>query len=218
MRLTMLLYQGAQFLFVSTILSSIHILYAQPTNSLPLSKEITKTTSTVAPSCLGLKPVDDCQSTKARGDTLAASSTNQAVLHTRNNKDKNMNKISPKGDVNVLGTPLKECCSDPLTGFERDGFCHTGSRDRGRHVVCAIMTEEFLTYTKGQGNDLSTPLPHYGFPGLKPGDKWCLCALRWAEAHRADVAPLVDLEATHSKALEYISLPILKSKAWLTKK
>ena len=118
---------------------------------------------------------------------------------------------SPRGDLNVLGTPLKQCCTSPLTGFERDGFCHTGPHDRGRHVVCAVMTEAFLSYTKAQGNDLSTPRPEYRFPGLKPGDRWCLCALRWAEAERAGVAPSVDLEATHQSALKVVSLEALKA-------
>ena len=117
---------------------------------------------------------------------------------------------SSRGAKNVLDTPLKLCCSDPLTGYERDGFCHTGAHDRGKHTVCAVMTEGFLDYTKSRGNDLSTPLPQYGFPGLKPGDRWCLCALRWLEAERAGFAPLVDLEATHAKTLDYVPLETLK--------
>jgi len=110
---------------------------------------------------------------------------------------------------NVLGTPLIGCCTDPMTGFYRDGVCNTGPTDSGRHVVCAIMTEEFLDFTKGRGNDLSTPRPEYQFPGLKPGDGWCLCALRWKEAWEAGVAPPVKLEATHEKALEYIDFSAL---------
>lgn len=105
---------------------------------------------------------------------------------------------------NVLATPLQPCCTDPMTGFYRTGTCQTGPRDTGSHVVCAIMTEEFLSYTKAQGNDLSTPRPEYDFPGLKPGDGWCLCALRWKEAYDAGVAPPVKLEATHEAALKYI--------------
>jgi len=119
--------------------------------------------------------------------------------------------VSPRGDLNVLGGPLQQCCTSPLTGYERDGFCHTGPYDRGRHVVCAVMTEAFLSYTKSRGNDLSTPAPQYRFPGLKPGDRWCLCALRWAEAERAGVAPPVDLKATHQGALKVIPLSTLKA-------
>ena len=110
---------------------------------------------------------------------------------------------------NVLGTPLIGCCTDPMTGFYRDGVCNTGPMDSGRHVVCAVMTEEFLTFTKSRGNDLSTPRPEYQFPGLKAGDGWCLCALRWKEAWEAGVAPPVKLEATHEKALEYVDFSAL---------
>lgn len=112
-------------------------------------------------------------------------------------------------DKNVLGTTLKPCCYQPKTGFYRDGFCRTGPEDVGTHVVCAIMTEEFLVYTKSQGNDLSTPIPMYQFPGLKPGDKWCLCASRWKQAYKAGKAPEVDLEATHEKALEIVDFKML---------
>ncbi|MDT0538850.1 DUF2237 domain-containing protein [Croceitalea sp. P059] len=112
-------------------------------------------------------------------------------------------------DKNVLGTDLKPCCYQPKTGFYRDGFCRTGPEDVGTHVVCAIMTEEFLVYTKAQGNDLSTPIPMYQFPGLKPGDKWCLCASRWKQAYKAGKAPEVDLEATHEKALEIVDFEML---------
>ena len=97
-----------------------------------------------------------------------------------------------------------------MTGYERDGFCHSGARDRGIHVVCAVMTEEFLEFTRARGNDLSTPLPQYGFPGLKPGDRWCLCATRWAEAERMGAAPLVDLDATQERALRVVPLETLK--------
>lgn len=112
-------------------------------------------------------------------------------------------------DKNVLGTTLKPCCYQPKTGFYRDGFCRTGPEDVGTHVVCAIMTEDFLVYTKAQGNDLSTPIPLYRFPGLKPGDKWCLCASRWKQAYKAGKAPEVDLEATHEKALQIIDFEML---------
>jgi hypothetical protein len=107
---------------------------------------------------------------------------------------------------NVLGTPLKKCCDSPKTGFFRDGFCHTGPQDHGTHVACAIVTKEFLEFTKSKGNDLMTPRPDWNFPGLKPGDKWCLCALRWLEAKKAGVAPKLDLEATHEKMLEFAQL------------
>lgn len=112
---------------------------------------------------------------------------------------------------NVLGEPLQLCCNDPKTGFYRDGFCHTGLDDAGVHVVCAHMTNEFLEFTKAQGNDLSSPVPAFGFPGLKAGDRWCLCASRWKEALEAGVAPPVVLGATHEKALKIVSLDQLIS-------
>jgi uncharacterized protein (DUF2237 family) len=111
---------------------------------------------------------------------------------------------------NVFGTSLKKCCDSPKTGFYRDGNCHTGPQDHGTHVACATVTKEFLEFTKSRGNDLMTAMPEWNFPGLKPGDKWCLCALRWLEAKRAGVAPLLDLEATHEKMLEYASIKDLK--------
>ncbi|NJL87323.1 MAG: DUF2237 domain-containing protein [Leptolyngbyaceae cyanobacterium SM1_1_3] len=111
---------------------------------------------------------------------------------------------------NVLGGKLQTCCTSPMTGYYRDGLCSTGAGDVGVHVVCAEMTEDFLTYTKAQGNDLSTPMPMHQFPGLKPGDRWCLCASRWKEAYDAGVAPPVVLEATHAAALEYASMDEMK--------
>jgi hypothetical protein len=111
---------------------------------------------------------------------------------------------------NVLGGPLETCCTNPMTGFYRDGMCSTGAGDIGVHVVCAEMTAAFLEFSKAQGNDLSTPMPAYQFPGLKPGDCWCLCASRWKEAMDAGVAPPVVLAATHAAALEYASLDELK--------
>lgn len=107
---------------------------------------------------------------------------------------------------NVLGTALYPCCHDPKTGFYRDGSCNTGPEDQGAHVVCAQMTEPFLKFTKAVGNDLSTPAPMFGFPGLKPGDRWCLCASRWKEALEAGQAPPVVLAATHERALDYVTL------------
>jgi uncharacterized protein (DUF2237 family) len=114
---------------------------------------------------------------------------------------------------NVLGTELKVCCTDPMTGFYRDGYCRTGVEDAGRHTVCILATDEFLEFSKAAGNDLSTPRPEYAFPGLKAGDKWCLVAVRWQQALEADMAPQVDLEATHESALEFISLDDLKKYA-----
>lgn len=114
---------------------------------------------------------------------------------------------------NVLGGTLQSCSSDPETGFYRTGRCETGPQDLGRHVVCAEMTQEFLQYTKRQGNDLITPRPEMNFPGLEPGDRWCLCATRWLEAVEAGVAPPVVLASTNEVALEEVDLEILKAHA-----
>jgi uncharacterized protein len=114
---------------------------------------------------------------------------------------------------NVLGQELQPCGLDPLTGFYRDGCCSTGAEDFGVHVVCARMTAEFLEFSRATGNDLSTPQPAAGFPGLQPGDRWCLCASRWKEAYDAGVAPSVYLEATHAAALEWIELGELRQHA-----
>lgn len=114
---------------------------------------------------------------------------------------------------NILGTALEKCCDSPKTGFYRDGYCHTGPMDHGLHVVAATMTDAFLNFTKTRGNDLSTPVPAYQFPGLKAGDRWCLCAARWKEAHDAGVAPPVHVNATHEKALSIIPLALLKQHA-----
>ena len=115
--------------------------------------------------------------------------------------------------LNVLGGTLRCCCLQPKTGFLRNGFCETGPHDRGKHTVCAIMTNEFLSFTRRLGNDLSTPVPQYGFPGLKPGDNWCLCVSRWKEAMQAGVAPPVVLEATNIASLEVVTLEQLKEYA-----
>ncbi|MEO0815028.1 MAG: DUF2237 domain-containing protein [Myxococcota bacterium] len=112
---------------------------------------------------------------------------------------------------NVFGGELESCCTNPMTGWFRDGCCNTDERDRGLHVVCAEMTDEFLQFSKEQGNDLSTPRPEFNFPGLKAGDKWCLCAARWQEAFEAGAAPQVILEATHEKALEVCDLDDLRA-------
>ena len=110
---------------------------------------------------------------------------------------------------NVLGTTLELCSKSPLTGYLRDGFCKTDQRDQGLHLVAAVMTKEFLNFTKSRGNDLSSPNKAFGFPGLIPGDRWCLCALRWMEAYEANCAPPVILEATNEKALDIIDLKYL---------
>ena len=114
---------------------------------------------------------------------------------------------------NVFGNPLKICCQSPMTGFYRDGFCKTDSEDLGTHILCAVMTDDFLQFSKSKGNDLITARPEYRFPGLKAGDCWCLCITRWKEAYQAGVAPLVNLEATHELALAYVPLNILQKYA-----
>jgi uncharacterized protein (DUF2237 family) len=115
--------------------------------------------------------------------------------------------------INVLGETLKPCSTNPLTGFYRDGCCNTGPDDKGCHTVCVEMTAEFLNFSKMRGNDLSTPRPEYGFPGLEPGDRWCLCADRWAEADAFEMAPHVVLQSTHINTLEKIPFAILRAKA-----
>jgi uncharacterized protein (DUF2237 family) len=115
--------------------------------------------------------------------------------------------------VNVLGGPLGSCCKAPVTGFWRDGSCHTGPEDIGMHTVCALITEDFLEFSRATGNDLSTPRPEFGFPGLKPGDKWCVCAARWLEAAEAGKAPRVVLESTHQRTLQVVSLDLLRQHA-----
>lgn len=117
--------------------------------------------------------------------------------------------------LNVLGEPLQACSYDPLTGYFRDGCCNTDAHDHGTHVVCARMTAEFLAFSAERGNDLITPRPEWRFPGLKAGDRWCLCATRWREAFEAGVAPPVVLAATHSKVLEYVELEDLKAHAYV---
>ena len=115
--------------------------------------------------------------------------------------------------TNVLGLPLQSCCHQPLTGFYRDGYCRTGADDLGLHTVCAVVTDSFLKFSKSRGNDLSTPRPEFEFPGLQPGDRWCLCVERWREAFEAGCAPAVILNACHISALEFVDLDHLKSHA-----
>lgn len=116
--------------------------------------------------------------------------------------------------INVLGGVLEPCSTRPVTGFYRDGCCNTGAEDIGLHTVCVVLTAEFLLFSKSRGNDLSTPMPQYGFLGLQPGDRWCLCASRWKEAFDADVAPQVVLEATHAVTLNVVPLANLKRHAF----
>jgi uncharacterized protein (DUF2237 family) len=120
----------------------------------------------------------------------------------------------PQEARNVLGSILQSCSTDPLTGWHRDGCCRTGKGDQGVHVVCARVNEGFLEFSKQRGNDLTTPRPEFGFPGLKPGNSWCLCAARWQEALEAGCAPEVVLEATHESALEFIDLVDLQQHAY----
>ncbi|WP_425044629.1 DUF2237 family protein [Primorskyibacter sp. S87] len=121
--------------------------------------------------------------------------------------------MTPDAPLNVLGDELQLCSSDPLTGFFRDGHCNTCAEDRGSHTVCAVMTAEFLAFSKYVGNDLSTPRPDFRFTGLMPGDQWCLCAARFMQAHDEGCAPKVKLSATHARALEIVPLSVLKENA-----
>ncbi len=116
--------------------------------------------------------------------------------------------------INVLGGPIAPCSVQPLTGFYRDGCCNTGVEDVGLHTVCVVLTAEFLAFSKARGNDLSTPMPQYNFAGLKPGDRWCLCAMRWKEAFEAGMAPQVVLEATHTVTLHVVELADLRKHAF----
>src|SRR3954462_8703375 len=118
-----------------------------------------------------------------------------------------------EGALNVMGEELQSCSTSPMTGFFRNGCCETGPHDLGMHTVCVVMTAEFLAFSKSVGNDLSTPVPEYGFQGLKPGDRWCLCAPRWKEALDAGAAPRVVLEATHEETLAIVTLGVLKDHA-----
>jgi len=127
--------------------------------------------------------------------------------------DAGLGRRGRRPSLNVLGGPLENCSLKPMTGFYRNGCCDTGADDVGSHTVCVVTTAEFLAFSKAQGNDLSTPMPDYGFPGLVPGDRWCLCAPRWQEALEAGKAPRIVLRATHQGALDYCSLADLKRHA-----
>ena len=148
-------------------------------------------------------------------------STAQATLHIHRVQSTKVGMIAiPKPLAgrneeakNVLGGKLAVCSESPKTGFFRDGCCNTSPEDTGSHTVCCVMTAEFLAFSKSAGNDLSTPMPQFGFPGLKPGDRWCLCAPRWQEALDAGFAPQVVLEATHEEALAFVDLDDLKAHA-----
>jgi uncharacterized protein (DUF2237 family) len=122
--------------------------------------------------------------------------------------------MAPRSAINVLGTPLVPCSYDPLTGWYRDGCCHTDGNDLGSHVVCARVTVEFLNFQFERGNDLITPRPEMRFRGLEPGDRWCVCARRWHEALRAGCAPPVLLDSTHQRALDFVPLEVLQRHAW----
>ena len=135
----------------------------------------------------------------------------QDGTHVQSNGTRWLADSSSTMALNVLGGELYDCSIDPVTGWLRDGCCNTDAGDVGVHTVCAVMTEEFLEFSKSVGNDLSTPMPEYGFPGLKPGDRWCLCAARWVEALEADLAPRVVLEATHARTLEWATLADLEA-------
>ncbi|HEY7672490.1 MAG TPA: DUF2237 domain-containing protein [Gammaproteobacteria bacterium] len=119
-------------------------------------------------------------------------------------------KVEMDASVNVFGDVLETCNEGPVTGFFRDGCCNTSDADAGSHTVCVQVTKEFLEFSRFRGNDLSTPRPEFGFPGLKPGDRWCLCAARWKEAYDAGMAPRVYLRSTHQRALEIVSLEIMR--------
>ena len=118
--------------------------------------------------------------------------------------------MSEEEQLNIFNEPLEACSFDPVTGFFRSGCCETSEQDTGSHTVCAIMTEEFLKFSKSKGNDLSTPVPAFDFPGLNSGDRWCLCAARWLEAYEAGSAPSIIARATHRRALETIPMEVMK--------
>ena len=138
-------------------------------------------------------------------------------MHIKKAANKGLSKVCTpmaQNSLNVLGEPLQLCSCKPMTGWQRDGFCKTDATDFGQHTVCCVMTKSFLTYSKAQGNDLSTPIPEYDFPGLKPGDHWCLCAPRWKQAFDDGMAPSVCLKATEIGALKVIGIELLMQHAY----
>lgn len=151
---------------------------------------------------------------KTTSESRSQSSVSSLFAQKEESESEETVAVDPNA-VNVLGTSLRCCCSDVGgsgigTGFYRNGFCSTGEQDLGRHTVCCKVTEKFLEFSKAVGNDLSTPMPEYHFPGLKEGDIWCLCAQRWAQAYNADMAPNIFLQATHEKTLDYAPIEVLK--------
>ena len=143
--------------------------------------------------------------------SILAGSRRGATGNRQVMKEQDKPKTTPAR--NLLGEPLQLCGEDPMTGFYRDGCCNTGPEDRGSHTVCVEVSEEFLVFTASRGNDLATPRPEFGFPGLKPGDRWCLCAARWLEAHEAGKAPRVHVVSTHEAALQVVPRSLLMSSA-----
>ena len=147
---------------------------------------------------------------------LLAGVASSGTLLARYSKELEVNALrdmlenEPAPQRNVFGEPLQTCSDSPVTGFFRDGCCNTGPEDLGSHTVCVVVTAEFLAFSKKAGNDLSTPMPEFDFPGLKPGDRWCLCAARWRQAFEAGMAPKAVLAATHERALEIVTLKDLK--------
>jgi uncharacterized protein (DUF2237 family) len=168
---------------------------------------------------LSTRATADCDVNKAARGMLALTARKRAASHLlliaclSSRLAMSTSLPAPSLERNVLGQPLVPCSESPKTGFYRTGICSTGPDDHGTHVVCATMTKAFLDFTVSRGNDLVTPRPEYRFPGLKPGDRWCLCAGRWREALRAGVAPPVRLECTHEKALEFVKLDDLQAHA-----
>eukprot|EP00730_Choanoeca_flexa_P012922 TRINITY_DN4767_c0_g1_i1.p1 TRINITY_DN4767_c0_g1~~TRINITY_DN4767_c0_g1_i1.p1 ORF type:complete len:179 (+),score=9.98 TRINITY_DN4767_c0_g1_i1:215-751(+) len=147
----------------------------------------------------------------AKVGAIASQFARRSTLHTL--LKRHQSTFTNMSDLNVLGGKLQCCCNSPKTGFYRDGYCRTGSMDTGRHTVCAVVTQDFLEYSRSLGNDLITPMSMYQFPGLNPGDKWCLCVSRWKQAYDAGCAPKVVLEASHAKALDVVTLAQLKEHA-----
>ena len=167
----------------------------------------------LAIACLQIRPVRAFSPASSFTESISVGRT-RVLLHAADDDD---GEVSGASSINVLGTKMECCCANVgnsgiVTGFYRNGFCSTGSQDFGRHTVCVQVTEQFLAFSKSVGNDLSTPMPQYMFPGLKEGDTWCLCAQRWAQAYqmKPELAPKLYLKATHEKTLDYVPFDILK--------